>query len=648
MYKKIIITFFLLLPISTLHAESLPLEYFNQMPLLQNPVISPNGEHLAGIYNSNDNTQVVVMPFGSQDLKALVTLGGEKYRIEGIDWANNKRLLINVSQPYEFKGLKLRTTHLFSADLEGKNVFEMRRSTNARVSTKTTDLDFYYNSPNLLNILPNDADHILVTTRDSRDGNYASVYKVNVNDGKFEKHIANSNRIDNWITDKNGEILLAIGGSDRVRNETKYVYVRENQEADWKLIKQYTPFESETFDPIMYEKETNSLLLLSDHQLNKTALWRFDIEKNEFSELVAQAPGKFDITNVIFKPSHTEMNVIGYTYVDNFVRRVYWDSEQKNIGNQLAELLSKSGLQSNIYDYSLDENRYIISAISDSSPVKYYLFDKNKKSLSLWFSEFPYLEGKALANVTPFTFNARDGMEIYGYITLPNGVEKPPVILFPHGGPFSRDYQYFDPYVQMMANEGYAVLQVNFRGSTGYGLRYMTNGYHQWGKAMQTDLLDAYEWLVATELVHKDKACIAGASYGGYAALVAGYQTPELFDCIVSIAGVSDLSDQMTMWRRLGEFDYIENAVKNDDTDIKAISPYYHAEKFKKPVLLIHGKKDTRVSYRQSNSMYDQLKSAGKNVKYKEFEYGTHYLDDATNRINAMKLMKDFFEEHLK
>jgi dipeptidyl aminopeptidase/acylaminoacyl peptidase len=648
MYRKIILTFFLLLPISCLHAESLPLEYFNQMPMLEDPVISPNGEHLAGIYNSNEKTQVVVMPFGSQDLKALVTLGGEEYRINSIYWANNKRLLINVSQPYEYKGLRLRTTHLFSADLEGKNVFEMRRSINARVSTKTTELDFYFNSPRLLNILPNDADHILVTTRDSRDGNYASVFKVNINDGGFKKHIANTNRINNWITDKNGEILLAIGGSDRPRDDTKYVYLRENQDADWKLIKKYTPFESETFDPIMYEKETNSILLLSDHELNKTALWRFDIKKNQFTDLVAKAPGEFDISNVIFKPSHTEMNVIGYTYVDDFVRRVYWDSEQKNIGNQLAKLLSKSGLQSNIYDYSLNKNRYIISAISDSSPVKYYLFDKNKKSLSLWFSQFPYLEGKALANVTPFTFNARDGMEIYGYITLPNGVEKPPVILFPHGGPYARDYQYFDPYVQMMANEGYAVLQVNFRGSTGYGNKYMTSGYHQWGRAMQTDLLDAYEWLLATELVHKDKACIAGASYGGYAALVAGYQTPELFDCIVSIAGVSDLGDQMTMWRRLGSFDYIDNAVNGDDTDIKAVSPYYHTEKFKKPVLLIHGKKDTRVSYRQSSAMYDQLKSAGKDVMYKEFDYGTHYLDDATNRANAMKLMKDFFEEHLK
>jgi dipeptidyl aminopeptidase/acylaminoacyl peptidase len=626
----------------------LPIEHFNQMPMLQQPAISPSGKHLTGIYNNKNNTQVVVTQFGSQDLQALVSLGGEKYRIESVQWANDKVILVSVSQPYEYNGLKLRTTHLYSADLEGKNVFEIRRSTKARRSTSTSELDFYYNSPNILNILPNETDHILVTTRDSRDGNYSSIYKVNINDGSFEKHIANTMRITQWITERSGKVLFAIGENSDQRDETQYIYTRKNENSDWKLIKKYIPFQSETFDPVVYEKETNTVLVLSDHELNKTALWRFNIDKLEYTELVAQAPGNFDIDSVIFKPSRTEVDVIGYKYVDNFVRRVYWDSEQKNIGNQLASLFAKSGLKSNIYDFSLDGNRYILSAVSDTSPVKYYLFDKSKKSLNLWFSQYPYLEGKILTSVTPITFNARDGMELYGYITLPNGVEKPPVILFPHGGPYARDYQYFDPFVQMMANEGYAVLQVNYRGSTGYGNKYLTSGYHEWGKAMQTDLLDAYDWIKKTDLVHKEKACIAGASYGGYAALVAGYQTPELFDCIVSIAGVSDLNDQITMWRRLGYFDYIENAVSEKKTDIDAISPYYHADKFKKPVLLIHGKKDTRVSYRQSKSMYNKLKSAGKDVKYEEFEYGTHFLNDATNRANAMKLMKDFFEEHLK
>jgi dipeptidyl aminopeptidase/acylaminoacyl peptidase len=630
-------------------AKGLPLEHFNHMPLIEQPSISPDSENIAAIYNGKDITQVVVTPFGSQDLKALVSLGGEKYRIESIYWANNKRLIINVSQPFENKGLRLRTNHMYSADIEGKNVFEIRRSMRAkRSSDASNDWDFYSNSPYLLNLLPSDPDHILVTTSESRDGNYASVYKVNINDGDFVKHTANTNRITSWITDRNGEILLAIGENDNYLVETQYVYFRKDEEADWELIKKYVPFESETFDPVIYEKSTNTLLLLSDHKLNKTALWRFDIKSNEFTELVAEAPVNFDISSVIYQRSATETNVIGYHYVDNFVRRVYWDEEKQNVGQQLADLLKKSGLDSNILDYSFDGTRYIISATSDVSPTKFYLFDSKKKSLSLWFSQYPYLEGKSLANVIPFSFNARDGMEIHGYITLPNGVENPPVVLFPHGGPYARDYQYFDPFVQMMANDGYAVLQVNYRGSTGYGKKYTTSGNHQWGNAMQTDLLDAYEWLKATDLVDKNKACIAGASYGGYAALVAGFQTPELFDCIVSIAGVSDLKDQMTMWRRFGAFDYIENAVSNKDTDLEAISPYYHAEKFTKPVLLIHGKKDTRVSYRQSSAMYDQLKSAGKDVAYEEFEYGTHFLNDATNRANAMKLMKDFLNQHLK
>jgi len=649
MFSKIIFAFTLLVPIGSLMAKGLPLEHFNHMPLIEQPSISPDSENIAAIYNGKDITQVVVTPFGSQDLKALVSLGGEKYRIESIYWANNKRLIINVSQPFENKGLRLRTNHMYSADIDGKNVFEIRRSMRAkRSSDASNDWDFYSNSPYLLNLLPSDPDHILVTTSESRDGNYASVYKVNINDGDFVKHTANTNRITSWITDRNGEILLAIGENDNYRDETQYVYFRKDEEADWELIKKYVPFESETFDPVIYEKPTNTLLLLSDHKLNKTALWRFDIKSNEFTELVAEAPGNFDISSVIYQRSATETNVIGYHYVDNFVRRVYWDEEKQNVGQQLADLLKKSGLDSNILDYSFDGTRYIISATSDVSPTKFYLFDSKKKSLSLWFSQYPYLEGKSLANVIPFSFNARDGMEIHGYITLPNGVENPPVVLFPHGGPYARDYQYFDPFVQMMANDGYAVLQVNYRGSTGYGKKYTTSGYHQWGKAMQTDLLDAYEWLKATDLVDKNKACIAGASYGGYAALVAGFQTPELFDCIVSIAGVSDLKDQMTMWRRFGAFDYIENAVSNKDTDLEAISPYYHAEKFTKPVLLIHGKKDTRVSYRQSSAMYDQLKSAGKDVAYEEFEYGTHFLNDATNRANAMKLMKDFLNQHLK
>ena len=143
MFSKILLITTLLLSSTSLHSETLPIEHFNHMPMLQQPTISPNGKYLAGIYNSNDKTQVVVAPFGTQNLSALVSLGGEQYRIEDVTWANDERLLVNVSQPYEYERLRLRTTHVFSADIEGKNVFEMRRSIQARRETNKTDLDFY-------------------------------------------------------------------------------------------------------------------------------------------------------------------------------------------------------------------------------------------------------------------------------------------------------------------------------------------------------------------------------------------------------------------------------------------------------------------------------------------------------------------------
>jgi len=220
-------------------------------------------------------------------------------------------------------------------------------------------------------------------------------------------------------------------------------------------------------------------------------------------------------------------------------------------------------------------------------------------------------------------------------------------VLFPHGGPFARDSQYFNPFVQLFASRGYAVLQVNFRGSTGFGNEYETAGYLQWGKKMQTDLLDAMDWVGKNELANTDKACIVGASYGGYAALAAGHQTPNKFKCIASLAGVSDLKLQIAHWKHRGNSNYVENAVSTDEKEQEALSPFYHAELFQAPVLLIHGMVDVRVSYQQSEKMYDALKDANKEVIYELFENGTHHFNDAGNLKKTMELTVSFLDKYL-
>ncbi|NQZ12097.1 MAG: S9 family peptidase [Algicola sp.] len=628
--------------------QLIPLEHFNQMPMVQMPAISPDGKNIAVIVNQGEFTQVALIPFeNARKMTYVLKLGAEKYRIDNLAWANNERVLVTVSQPFAMQGMRYRTSHIYSAKLDGSSVLELRRKTR-----KETQLTFYFNSPNLLSLLEEDSDHILVTIQDPRDNNYSSVFKVNVNNGDYEKYLPNSKRIVDWGVTSKGEVLLAIGVDKDYKKGVSYIYTRKDSDADWKLVKTLEDYKSETFSVELYDEINNTIIITSDHRTKKgdvikQRLWRYEINSGKY-QLLADAPDDYDVTGAITRLQGTRRDLIGYTYNDGFERFVYFDKDSDLLAQEIRGIFAKNGLQAGLYDWDSTKQRYIISTLSDTKPAKFYLFDKKANKLSPWYGQYPHLEKAAMAKVQPFMFEARDGMVLHGYLTLPNGVKNPPVVLYPHGGPFARDSQYFDPFVQMFASRGFAVVQVNFRGSTGYGNVYQTSGYKQWGKKMQTDLLDAMDWLKQSGQANTDKACIVGASYGGYAALVAGYQTPNKFKCIVSIAGISDIQGQINHWKRRGSYSYVRNAVSEDAKDIEAISPLKHVNAFKAPVLLIHGKVDLRVSYRQSEQMFDALEDAGKKVEIELFDFGTHNLDDAANRKKAMELMDAFLRKYLK
>jgi len=643
-YLIVFISLFLLSTNLLAKEGQIPLEYFNQMPMVEEPIISPDGKNIAVIFNQGELTQVALFPFDDKSqMKVILQLGTEKYRIESIDWANNERILVSVSQPMYIDDWKarVRTNHLYSANIDGSSVFELRK-----IAKNQRETTFYKNSPILKSLLNNDPDHILVTMYDERDNNYTSVFKVNVNTGEFNKYLPNSNRIIGWGVTNSGDVLLGVGRDNSRLNKTRYIYTRKDTKADWQMVKTYEAYKTETFNVISYEPEKNSIIVISDYKLGKDALWRFDIPSGEYT-LLGEAPGQLDIRGAITRLEGNKRSVIGFTYNDNFIKRVYFDKNSNQFSQQIASIFNKKNLQANVYHADKNKQRFIIYAISDKSPGKYYLYDKKTNKLNFWYAQYPKLERSKLATVTPFNFKARDGMDLHGYLTLPNDVKNPPVVLFPHGGPFARDSQYFDPYVQMFASKGYAVLQVNYRGSEGYGNKYTTAGYHQWGKKMQTDLIDALAWLKESKQADTNNACIVGASYGGYAALAAGYQTPNTFKCIASIAGTANMQTTLSDWKRWGFNNYVKNAVTDDEQELKKLSPVYHAKEFKAPVLLIHGKADTIVSYYQSEDMYDALTKAKKDVDIKFYKYGTHNLNDAVNRKDAMELIASFLEKHL-
>jgi dipeptidyl aminopeptidase/acylaminoacyl peptidase len=487
-----------------------------------------------------------------------------------------------------------------------------------------------------------------VTIKDKADEYYSSVYKVNVNTGEFKKYIPNGKRINGWYVNKKGEVLMAIGVDGNSKTDFSYFYARKDNKSEWALIKKNEAYQSETFSPVLYEPETNSVIIISDHKLAKDALWRYHIASDKY-DLLGEAPDMLDVSGAITKLEGDNRVVVGFTYTDHFVKKVYFEGSNSALNQQIYDIFKQNKLQAYLTDWDKNQQRYIVYTVSDNKPGQYYLFDRAKNKLIPWYGEYPALKQHQLSKVLPISFKARDGMALNGYVTLPEGVENPPLVVYPHGGPYGiQDSQYFDPFVQLFASRGYAVLQVNYRGSGGFGNHYLTSGYSQWGKKMQTDIIDGVNWLKKQNRVNTDKACIAGASYGGYAALAAGYQTPDQFKCIVSIAGVSDMNEQVSYWKHRGLRSYINNAVNEKDEDLDIISPIDHVKQFKAPVLLIHGKVDTRVSYLQSEEMYDALKDADKQVEYKLFDHGTHNLDDATNRKQAMVLMIDFIDKYLK
>ncbi|MCJ8319633.1 MAG: alpha/beta fold hydrolase [Colwellia sp.] len=622
----------------------IPVSSFNQMPVVQQPSVSPNGKNIAVITNRGEVTQVSISPFDKpQEMLPVVELGGEKYRIESINWANDERVLVTVTQPFKVSTLQVRTTHVYSVKIDGSDIIELKKR-----SRKQTNWDFYRSSPRLLSTLVDEPNHVLMTIRDKRDDYYSSVFKVNITTGDFEKYLANNKKIVGWYFNDKGEVLMAIGIDDNYNTDIDYIYTRKDQKSDWKLIKKIEAYQDDTFSPVMFEPKTNSVIVISDHKLNKKALWRYFIDTQEY-KLLGAAPDKLDIRSAITRLEGNGKKVVGYTYVKNFIKKVYFDQSNADLNQQVVNIFAKQGLQAFVYDWDKAENHYILYGVGDNKPGQFYLYNKSKQKISPWYGQYPSLSKHQLASVMPFTFKARDGMDLNGYLTLPNNVDNPSLIVFPHGGPYGvRDSQYFNPFVQLFASRGYAVLQVNYRGSGGFGNAYKTSGYAQWGKKMQTDLMDAVNWVKEMKLANIDNSCIVGASYGGYAALAAGYQTPKQFKCIVSIAGVGDMDDQVIHWKSRGHRSYIDNVVNESDESLAAISPIHHVKKFEAPVLLIHGRVDTRVSYHQSEDMYEALDDAGKEVKLKMFEWGTHNLDDSTNRQKAMGLMIEFVDQYLK
>jgi dipeptidyl aminopeptidase/acylaminoacyl peptidase len=332
--------------------------------------------------------------------------------------------------------------------------------------------------------------------------------------------------------------------------------------------------------------------------------------------------------------------------------RPHWKHFDESAGRDQAAIdYELSDTWNEVVSSDAAERVAIVRASSDVSPPRYYIYNRATGRMSLLFEAYPELRRDMMSPMQPVSFAARDGLTLHGYLTRPRGASGAgPAILLVHGGPTARDVWSWDPEVQFLVSRGFSVLQVNFRGSSGYGARHERLGYKQWGLAMQDDLTDAAQWLIAQGVADPARLGIYGASYGGYAALMGLVKTPELFRAGASFAGVTDIIELLDNVDRYAFSDFngpVTGDASDDREQLAATSPARHVDRIRAPVLIAHGTEDPSVHVDQAHLMIDALEAAGKPVEAHLYRDEVHGFMDERNAIDFYTKLADFFERHL-
>lgn len=344
--------------------------------------------------------------------------------------------------------------------------------------------------------------------------------------------------------------------------------------------------------------------------------------------------------------------ITGTVYTTDKSRYHFFDKERQELQNTLEAFFPNHEVA--VTNMDDDERRVIVRVYGDRTRGSTYLFDRESNSLTKLADHSPWLKEAEMAPMTPIQYTSRDGLTIHGYLTLPLGAVSRdlPVVVIPHGGPSARDVWGFDSEAQFLANRGAAVLQVNFRGSTGYGKRFWQAGFKQWGRAMQDDVTDGVEWLVKQGVADPKRLAIYGASYGGYAALAGATFTPDLYACAVSYVGPSNIFTLLESippyWEPYREMEYEEIGHPEKDKELlEAISPVFHADRIRIPLFVAQGANDPRVKKAESDQIVEAVRKAGKDVVYMVKDNEGHGFRNEENRFDFYREMGDFLRKHL-
>ncbi len=456
----------------------------------------------------------------------------------------------------------------------------------------------------------------------------------------------NPGDITSWLVDNDGEVR---GGSSLNGLMGKFFY-KNKGENDFRLIKEFNVTD-ETITPIGFDTKSEILYAFSNIGRDKAALYTYDPNADKLSEMI-YGRDDVDLGGLIY--SRKNNRLLGVTYFNDYPHRVYFDEKEEKLMASLEKVFPDK--QVNFTSRTKDEMLNIVHVGNDRDPGQYYLFDRNTNKLRWLLAVTNTIKPEQMSPMQPIKFTSRDGLEINGYLTIPKESDgkKLPLIINPHGGPWARDYWGFNREHQFFASRGYATVQVNFRGSTGYGRKFIAASYGKWGAEMQNDLTDAVHYLVKEGIADPDKVCIYGGSYGGYATMVGLTSTPDLYQCGINYVGVTDVAllfDTMPKrWEPQRELFKIRVGDPEDKELMHRISPLSHVDKIKAPLMIVQGAKDPRVVKQHATDLRDALEKRG--IKLTDDEWVMkkdegHGFRKEENRIELYTKIEKFLGKHL-
>lgn len=621
------------------------IKQFTLPPSLQQITISPDGKHLAAVVNVEGNERMVILERGTQKIAAYMAFKRGEV-VDRIRWANDERVLVTNAKKISRLDQKVSTGELYAVNVDGKQsrlLFGYRAS-NDQPGKRLPS----YASQEILSVETEYANEILIAVYpwdNDDEGTINYVARLNIYNGREKNIIRAPMREAHFISDHLGKPRFAVGQD---KEDLTQVYLRDDENEKW--VKMGGGNTEATYVPIGFDQTTQQPYWFSDDIADTRGIYRYDPTDAKSDLIYRHDHIDPQIDDLFFSPKG---EMLWVDIADGVTPTHYINSK-----HQLSQLhrgltLAFPELKVEFTSITRDGKEIVAYVHGASDPGAFYIVNTETRKAEFISEPYKWINPETLAKVLPVKIETRDKYPLNGFITRAHSVKEPgPMVVLVHGGPHQADSQdqwRYDAEVQLLANQGFTVLQVNFRGSFGYGNAHLFAGFRQWGRLMQNDVTDATHWAIAQGFADPNRICIYGTSYGGYSAMMGLITASDLYRCGISYAGVSDLSlmhEEGDIPERHSGRLYLERVIGVDQEELKRWSPVYRAKEIKAPVLLMHGGKDERVPIEHAERLEQALKAENKSVETLYYPFESHGFFDQQHQMEAYRKLLDFLHKH--